>query len=105
MFDTGAVSNRMSTELARELSFTPEITAKNIRMANVSTAIIKRLVRAVPVWFAEGTADLDCFVIDDMPVSKKIGIPTLEKMKSTLHLEQNFVTLRIVDEELQIFHK
>lgn len=103
LFDTDVVRNSMSAELAKKLYLSPEETSRSIRATDGRTGIIENIKKSVSVSFLNQTTEMDLLAIDDKPVSKIIGTPTLEKLKATLNHGHIYVTLKKGKEKVQLY--
>lgn len=102
LLDTGSITNLFSSRLCDLLALRPKKSGKSIKVADESMDPTCGTLNALPISFGEHSFEMDCIVVDDMPVQMIIGLPTLEKLEARIDMDHNGVTVNIEGREVQL---
>lgn len=102
LFDSGAVPNLISRNLADKLDLKIRPTAKRITVANGDTSSCVGSVEDVSVEFGQHKVPLAFLVMQGLPFNVIIGCPTMESLDTCIDLGNRMIKLLIEGEEVEL---
>ncbi len=95
LFDSGAIPDLISQEIAESLDMRILPTNKSITVANGTSSTCVGKVENVPVMFSKKRVELSFLVVDGLPFDIIVGCPTMESLETCIDLGKRCVSMQV----------